>query len=98
MRQITKEELQKDATFRYVKFLCECFDQAGIKDQPIEIPMQAVLQANLPSYLPLAWATRIKLLFVLSIYESRGKFGALTEGIKGISYYIRLIAEELGKA
>jgi hypothetical protein len=95
--QMTREELQRDATFKYVKFLCEIFDQAGIKGEPMELPIECIMGAKLPDYLPVAWAIRIKLLFCLAIYKSQGKFDKLSAGIDSISYYIGLVAKEMEK-
>jgi len=95
--QMSMEELQKDATFKYVKFLCQVFDQAGIKGEPMEIAVECIMGAPLPDYLPVPWAVRIKLLFCLAIYKSQGRFEKLSDGIDSVSYYIGLVAKEMEK-
>lgn len=95
--KMTLEDLKRDGTYRYVETLCTLMDQAGIKGEAMELPIEVVLQAPIPSYLPLSAAVKTKLLFVLAIYSSAGRFGALLDAMAGINNMICLVSEEREK-
>jgi hypothetical protein len=91
------EQLKQSPSYRYTRELVEIFDKAGVNGSPIEIPIKAVMQAPEPDYMPIANAVRCKLVFMLAIYASGNRLGALTDGINGMNTMITHLAEEMGR-
>jgi hypothetical protein len=90
-------DIKQSPSYRYTRELCEIFDRAGVNGSPIEIPMKAIMQAPEPDYMPIANAVRCKIVFMLAIYASGNRLGALTDGINGMNTMIAHLAEEMGK-
>lgn len=90
----TLEELKKDPSYRYSEFLCDVFDKAGINNEPIQIAIEAVMQADLPAYLPVSAAVTTKLLFILAIYDSQNRLGGMLDGVRGMRNMIGCVAKD----
>jgi hypothetical protein len=95
--KMTLEDLKKDGTYRFIELLCQIMDDAGLKNEPMEIPLEAVLQADCPPYLPYAAAVKTKILFVLAIYSSAGRFGSLLDGLQGVTNMIGIVTKDWEK-
>ena len=91
----TIDELKQTPTYRYLKELTLVFDDHGVTNEPVEIPLKAVMEAPLPDYLPVPGAVRLKYMFVHCVYFTGGRYGAMQAALPGIMNMMSLAGEEL---
>lgn len=91
----TLEELKQTPTYRYLKELTIVYHKAGSLGEPIELPMKAIMEAPMPDYLPVTGAVRLKFMFILSIYQTCGRWGAMQDGLPGIMNMLALAMEDI---
>lgn len=90
----TVEELKATPMYRYVRTLAHLFDDAGIQDEPMELPMRAVIDAPLPDYMSIAAAVKCKFLFLMCVYQNSGRFGSIQDAMPGMYNMLLLAMEE----
>jgi hypothetical protein len=93
----TLEELKQSPSFRYTRELVKAFDEAGIANNPIEIAMKDVMDAPMPDYMPVAAATKAKIIFILTLYQNGRRLGSILDALPGMATMISVLAEELQK-
>lgn len=85
-------EIKQRPSYRYLKELCAIFEKAGIEEEPIEIPLQALMQAPVPPYLPVPQAVTCKVLFIMAITQPR--HGGLMDALPGFQNMMQVAAED----
>lgn len=92
--KMTTNDLKLDPAYKYVETLAIMFDQAGTPGEPMEIPINLIMNAPLADNLPVASAVRIKMLFCMAVYQPR--FGSLMDALPGIQNMIQMAMGDKG--
>lgn len=87
-------KLKQSPTYRYTKELVRLFDKGGKVNECIEIPMNIILKAPLPEYMPQAEATRCKVAFCMALYANFADLNWIVDAIHGMSTMIANVEEE----
>jgi hypothetical protein len=93
--KMTLDQLKQTPTYRWIKELTTIYDAAGVRGEPVEIPIKAVMEAPLPDYLPIIGAIKVKYMFIHTIYFTGGRYGAMQDAMVGIMNMMQIAHTEL---